>query len=81
MVLAVREENAGGWANRVLGRGRYHFKEMVREDCPGKVLLRQIPERSEGASYMYLQKEHSGWRELSGNLPCWQNRKEASMAE
>lgn len=55
---------------------------MVREDCPEKVVFKQIPERKEGAKLCgYQQEEHSSWRELSRMCTCWKDKEGNSVAE
>ena len=49
---------------------------MVREDCPEKVVFKQIPEIKEEAKLCgYHQEEHSSWRELSRMCTCWKDKK------
>lgn len=55
---------------------------MVREDCPEKVVFKQIPERKEEAKLCgYQQEEHSSWRELSRMCTCWKDKEGNNVAE
>lgn len=58
------------------------FRSMVREDCPEKVVFKQIPERKEEAKLCgYQQEEHSSWRELSRMCTCWKDKEGNNVAE
>ena len=55
---------------------------MVREDCPEKVIFKQIPERKEGAKLCgHQQEEHSSWREQGRICTCWKDKEENSVAK
>lgn len=54
--MVVEWRNLAGWA-RVLRRGVSIFRRMVREDCPEKVVFKQITERKGEQSCVRISRK------------------------